>query len=328
MPAEWQRHDATWLAWPKDPGTFPTNIISSVEEAYVKIIQALAPGEKVNVLVDDEETEKKISSMLRIKGNVLFHRIKTCDVWIRDYGPIFIKNEDVAATKWIFNAWGDKYDDLKADNESGMKIAQSTGLKVFEPRIVLEGGSIEVNGLGSCITTKQCLLNNNRNPKLDADKISEYLREYLGVTNLIWLDYGISGDDTDGHIDDVARFIDENTVVCMFEQDSKDENCEGLNRNYELLRRARDQSGKKLNLVPIQMPPALASKDGRLPASYSNFYIGNAIVLVPTFNCPNDDEALGTLQQFFPDRKVVGIDSESLVYGLGAIHCITQQQPL
>ena len=327
MPAEWEGHVATWLAWPKDPTTFPPDIINRVEKAYVRMIRALAPGEKVNVLVDDEETEERVSSVIGRQSNVLFHRIKTCDVWIRDYGPIFVKSNDVAVTKWVFNAWGNKYDDLKRDNESGMAVAQSTALEIFEPGIVLEGGSIDVNGLGTCLTTKQCLLNKNRNPKLGAGKIADYLKEYLGVTNLIWLESGISGDDTDGHVDDVARFVDENTVVCMVEEDRNDENYEVLKKNYDLLLRAKDQSGKELKVVPMGMPKRIESKDGTLPASYANFYVGNAAVLVPTFNDPNDSKALRTLKQFFPEREVLGIDCESLVYGLGAIHCVTQQQP-
>ena len=291
------------------------------------MIRVLSATENVNVLIDDEETEERVCSVLGKKNNVLFHKIKTADVWIRDYGPIFIKGNDVAATKWIFNAWGNKYDDLKADDESGMRVAQSTGFKIFEPGIVLEGGSIDVNGLGTCLTTKQCLLNKNRNPKQSAGKIAEHLRDYLGVTSLIWLDSGIAGDDTDGHVDDIARFVSEDTIVCMVEEDRKDENYEVLNKNYELLLRARDQNGRKLNIETIQMPRRIDAKDGRLPASYANFYIGNTAVLVPTFNDPNDSKALGTLQELFPKRKVVGIDCESLVYGLGAIHCVTQQQP-
>lgn len=327
MPAEWQTHEATWLAWPKDPTTFPPDIINDVEQAYVKMIRALSATENVNVLVDDEETEERASSVLGKKNSILFHKIKTADVWIRDYGPIFIKGKDMAATKWIFNAWGNKYDDLKADDEGGMKVAQSTGFKIFEPGIVLEGGSIDVNGLGTCLTTKQCLLNKNRNPKQSAGKIAEHLRDYLGVTNLIWLDSGIAGDDTDGHVDDIARFVNEDTIVCMVEEDRKDENYKVLNKNYELLLGAKDQNGRKLNITTIQLPRRIVTKDGRLPASYANFYIGNAAVLVPTFNDPNDSNALGTLQELFPKHKIVGIDCESLVYGFGAIHCVTQQEP-
>ncbi len=328
MPAEWEKHDATWLVWPKDPTTFPPNIIGSVEGAYVRMIRALAKGERVCVLVDDEETEVRVSSMLGIKTNIFFRTIKTCDVWIRDYGPIFVKNSDVAATKWIFNAWGEKYEELMADNESGKRVAESTGFRIFEPDMILEGGSIDVNGFGTCLTTKQCLLNNNRNPKMTQSKIAENLKQNLGITNLIWLESGIAGDDTDGHIDDVARFVNKNTIVCMIEEDYDDVNYGALEKNRDLLLEARDQDGMEFNVVPIKMPKRIDVEDGRLPASYANFYIGNTTILVPIFSDPNDEKALAVLQDLFPDREVIGIDCKSLVYGLGAIHCVTQQQPL
>ncbi len=323
MPAEWEKHDATWLAWPKDPDTFPKGIIGDVEAIYIKMIEALAKGEKVNVLVDDEGTKKRISSLLDAKRNIFFYYMKTADVWIRDYGPIFVKNKsDAAAIKWIFNAWGNKYDDLKKDNEVGMGIAKSTGLGIFQPNIVLEGGSIDTNGMGTCITTEQCLLNENRNPQLNRKEIENYLKEYLGFTNVIWLKEGIVGDDTDGHVDDIARFVNKNTIVCMVEENAKDKNYQVLKSNLELLKKS-----KELNIVPIPMPRRIDADDRRLPASYANFYIGNSAVLVPTFNDKNDKEAISTIGKFFPHREVIGIDCESLVYGFGGIHCVAQQQP-
>ena len=208
MPAEWEKHEATWLVWPKDPDTFPKGIIEPVEESYIKIIRTLAKGEKVNLFVDDKATEGKILSMLSNKKNIFFHHIKSADVWVRDYGPIFVKkNSEVAATKWIFNSWGNKYKELLMDNETGMQIAKLAKKKIFEPGIVLEGGSIETNGLGTCITTEQCLLNKNRNPNLSKEDIEEYLKGCLGFENFIWLKNGIEGDDTDGHVDDIARFV-------------------------------------------------------------------------------------------------------------------------
>jgi len=328
MPAEWERHEATWLVWPKNPGTFPSKIIRDVENIYVKMIKELAQGEKVELLVDDERTEHEVSSLIDASPHVKFHKIRTSDVWIRDYGPIFVGNsEKVAMTKWVFNAWGNKYDDLKPDNETGMRIAQSTGLDLFQPQMVLEGGSIDVNGLGTCITTKQCLLNKNRNPNLTQNEIANYLKEYLGITNLIWLDAGIAGDDTDGHVDDIARFVNANTVLCLVEDDPTDENHEILKRNLMTLRESTDQNGNKMNVIPIQMPNRIDSEDSRLPASYANFYIGNSVVLVPIFEDPKDEEPLNMLRRFYPDRKVVGVNCRSLVYGLGAIHCVTQQQP-
>ncbi|HKM50424.1 MAG TPA: agmatine deiminase family protein [Candidatus Bathyarchaeia archaeon] len=329
MPAEWERHEATWLTWPKNPTTFPPRLMDEVEQIYVTMIEGLAPGERVNLLVDDTITIEKVSSLLENDDNVVFHTIKTADVWVRDYGPIFLKNSNsIAATKWIFNAWGNKYEDLRLDHEIGKKIAQSTGTRIFEPNMVLEGGSIDVNGAGTCITSKQCLLNKNRNPQLNQDQIAQFLKEYLGVTKVIWLDSGVAGDDTDGHVDDIARFVNKNTIICMTEDNPEDENYEPLQKNLQILHETSNQKGDKIQIVPIRMPQKVDSEEGRLPASYANFYIGNAVVLVPTYDDPNDSQALNTLQTLFPDRKVVGINCKPLLYGLGAIHCVTQQQPI
>ncbi len=328
MPAEWEKHEATWLTWPKDPDTFPKGIIEQVEEAYIKIISILTKGEKVNLLVDDKETENKVLSMLPSKENVFIRHIKSADVWVRDYGPIFIKkNNEIAATKWIFNSWGNKYRELLMDNETGMQIAKFTKKKIFEPGIVLEGGSIETNGLGTCITTEQCLLNKNRNPKLSKEDIEEYLKDNLGFENFIWLKDGIGGDDTDGHVDDIARFVNKNTVVCMVEENKNDENYKNLKENFEMLKKSRDQDGKKINVISIPMPRKIEIPERRLAASYANFYIGNAAVLVPAFNDKNDKKAISIIGKFFPGKEVVGIDCKDLVYGYGGIHCITQQQP-
>jgi agmatine deiminase len=330
MPAEWAKHEATWLSWPKDPLTFPENIVRRVEQIYVEMIEAIKRGERVEVLVDDQESEDRIVTLLSSNKNVRFHKIKTADVWMRDYGPIFVRNSgEVAATKWIFNAWGNKYDELLKDNSSGAEVCKVTGLRVFEPGLVLEGGSIDTNGLGSCLTTKQCLLNKNRNPKQGMANIERYLHDYLGFTNNVWLSEGIGGDDTDGHVDDIARFVNEDTVVCMVEEDKNDENYAVLKNNHELLMKARDQNGRALHVVPIQMPDKLEADDQRLPASYANFYIGNDAVLVPIFgNEKRDDNATSILQDFFPNRRVVGINCRELVYGFGGIHCVTQQQPI
>lgn len=328
MPAEWEKHEATWLSWPKDPLTFPEDIIDRVEEIYVEIIESLRLGERVELLVDDEKTEDKVSSMLSSQNNVRFHNIKSADVWMRDYGPIFIKNSEIAATKWIFNAWGKKYDELLKDDDTGKEICEVTKLKTFEPKIVLEGGSIDTNGARSCLTTEQCLLNNNRNPSLNQKEIENYLHDYLGFTNLIWLSRGIAGDDTDGHVDDIARFVSEDTVICMVEKDKNDENSAILEANYRLLQQSKDAAGQKLQVVTIDMPHKVETEDGRLPASYANFYIGNSAVLVPIFgDSKRDEKALDTIGSFFPGRKMIGINCKELVYGFGGIHCITQQQP-
>jgi agmatine deiminase len=264
--------------------------------------------------------------------NVRILQIKSAYVWIRYYGPIFVKKggreASITATKWKFNAWGAKYDDLFADDETGLEVAESTGLEIFRTGIVLEGGSIDVNGKWALLTTEQCLLNKNRNPRMGKAQVEEYLRDHLGAANVVWLGRGISGDDTDGHIDDIARFVGEDTVVCMTEEDPGDANHAVLKRSHELLSKCRDAGGRRLEVIPIAMPRKIAGGDGRLPASYANFYIGNSAVLLPVFGDErNDTKALETLSGLFPRRKAVPINCRELVYGFGGIHCITQQQP-
>ena len=327
MPAEWEDHDATWLSWPKDPNTFPPQILPAVEEAYVKMVRSLCEHEEVRILVEDEKSESRVASMLGGRGRVSFQRLSTVDVWVRDYGPTFIKGRHGAVVKWIFNAWGNKYVDLLPDNEAGETLAESTGLPVFRPGVVLEGGSIDVNGSGSVLTTEQCLLNHNRNPGLGKRRLETILKENLGVSNVIWLGNGIEGDDTDGHIDDVARFVGPRRVVVAAEPNTADPNHDALAADRDLLEGAADESGSSLEVVEIPMPARLESADGRLPASHMNFYIGNGAVLVPTFEGETDKEAIRVLEEIFPRREVHGIDCRALVYGLGTIHCVTQQVP-
>lgn len=329
MPAEWERHDSTWVAWPKDPLTFPEDVIGRVEEVYEKMVSALSSGERVNVLVDDDKMERRVSSLIGPSTRVRYHRIRTADVWTRDYGPIFVRQRDgkSAATKWVFNAWGNKYEELLRDNDAGIAIARAAGTAVVETGMVLEGGSIDSNGLGTCLTTEQCLLNPNRNPGMSKQQIERKLERYLGFTNLVWLKQGIAGDDTDGHIDDIARFVGEGKVICMVEDDPSDENYGPLRGDLELLEAARDERGRELDVIPVSMPRRKVGGRERLPASYANFFVGNSSVLVPTFDDANDDPALSTIASAFPGRKVVGIDCRALVYGFGSIHCVTQQQP-
>jgi agmatine deiminase len=331
MPAEWSKHDSTWLSWPKNALTFPPDILSTVEFTYVEIIDALARGERVDLLVDDEKTEDKVRSMISAK-NVSFHQIRSADVWMRDYGPIFVKQTDgsnaIAATKWEFNAWGRKYDDLLIDSKTGLEVAKSTGLDIFETGVVLEGGSIDVNGKGTLMTTEECLLNKNRNPQLGKAQIEQLLHQNLGIESVLWLESGVAGDDTDGHIDDIAHFVDESTVVCMTERDEEDVNHAGLKQNQVLLSRFKDKQGRGLRVVPIDMPRKVEDDDGRLPASYANFYIGNSAVLVPVFgDTRRDSSALEVLSECFQGKKMVAIDCRALVSGFGGIHCVTQQQP-
>ena len=333
MPAEWQPHSAIWLAWPYDQTTFPDRV-GKVEATYVQIIKEIHESEDVNLFVIDEPTKKKATGMLQQAGvnldKVRFWVYDYADVWFRDYGPIFIKNpktHELAMVHWAFNSWGDKYESLLKDKEIPDVINKELKLTYFKPGIVLEGGSIDVNGEGTLLTTEQCLLNSNRNPNLNKQQIEQYLMDYLGVRHFIWLKRGILGDDTDGHIDDIARFVNSTTVVCAFENNLDDPDYEALKENYELLCKSTDQDGKPLKIVKLPMPKAESVEGYRLPASYANFYIGNTKVLVPIFNHPNDVKALETLQELFPDRKVVGIDCRDLVYGFGTLHCISQQQP-
>lgn len=327
MPAEWEKHDATWLSWPKDPNTFPHETLPKVEAAYATMVNALGGEEEVRILVDDAKAQSRVEGIIGTGANVRFLRLRTVDVWMRDYGPICVKGNGVALVKWEFNAWGRKYDDLLPDNEAGERVAESTGLRTFRPDMVLEGGSIDVNGLGSLMTTEQCLLNPNRNPRMTRKAIEDSLRGYLGVSKVIWLKRGIEGDDTDGHIDDVARFVGPRTVMVAEEAAPSDPNHRALAEDSRLLAHSSDQGGKPLEVIAMPMPPRLEAADGRLPASHLNFYIGNGVVLVPTFGGGSDRAAVRVLEGAFPSREVVGIDCRALVYGLGTIHCVTQQVP-
>ena len=336
MPAEWHLHQATWLTWPKDPETWPDRV-SQVEEIYLDMIGALTPHEIVNLLVDDEETEHKIRGRVSsaTAAQIHFHHLQTVDSWIRDYGPNFLvgPNGEGAFNDWIFNAWGNKYEELKKDDSVPCRLEPFLELKRFSPGIVMEGGSIEVNGAGCVLTTEQCLLNPNRNPKLSREEIEQYLKDYLGVTKVLWLGEGIVGDDTDGHIDDIARFVAPNTIVCALEEDPNDANYEILQDNLARLRSMTDAAGKPFEIVTLPMPgivggTSTSTRDlDRLPASYANFYIANNVVLTPVFGHTNDKRAVDTLQNVFPTRQVVPINCEPLVWGMGAIHCVTQQQP-
>ncbi|HSB47870.1 MAG TPA: agmatine deiminase family protein [Candidatus Bilamarchaeum sp.] len=330
MPAEWEPHEATWISWPKDPLTFPGEVLPKVERIYVEMIHALAKGEKVHLLVDDEEAEARALDLVGEHGpkrNLITHKIPTVDVWFRDYGPIFVKNGKMKMTKWIFNAWGGKYEELMKDNGVVDSMAPLLGMEIERPGIILEGGSIDVNGKGTLLTTEQCLLNRNRNKGLSKAQIEKKLMDHLGITKIIWLKEGIEGDDTDGHIDDIARFVDARTVLCATEAGKSDPNHAILRKNLDDLKKARDQDGEPLLVKELPMPGPVHSPERRLPASYANFYIGNAAVLLPVFNHANDAKAISVLEEHFHGRKVVPIYCEPLVWGNGAIHCVTQQQP-
>jgi len=337
MPAEWEPHDSTWLAWPKNNVTWPGKLLKEVESVYLQMISALLPQEKVQLLVDNEKTAKAVLNFLPKKAktqNLKFHLVRTVDAWIRDYGPVFVKNRrgEKAFVKWTFNAWGGKYDDLARDNDVVDRIGVLKKAKRFDPGIILEGGSIEVNGQGVCLTTEQCLLNPGRNPKLARKDIEQYLKRYLGIEKVIWLKEGIEGDDTDGHVDDITRFVGTDKILTAVENDIGDKNHAILKENLEILKREKDQNGNGFQLIELPMPGkvGLGRDDApgeRLPASYANFYIGNGVILAPIYSHANDKEALKVLRSVFPKRLVVGIECTSLVYGLGSIHCVTQQEP-
>ncbi len=335
MPAEWEAHSGVWLTWPHSQPTWPNQNLADVEEAYLLMIQALEGSETVQLLVQDFSTRDRITEALKSRGvardAVRLHIIATNDSWIRDYGPNFIVREDaegrhLAMNKWNFDSWGGKYD-WSLDNRAGNHISAGLSIPTFRPNIVLEGGAIEVNGKGVCLTTESCLLNKNRNGGLSREVMESYLRRYLGVQQVIWLNGDLKGDDTDGHIDNLARFVDANTILCAVEENESDEHYESLQKNLESLSRASNLNGKPFDVVPIPMPDRLEDEGMRLPASYANFYIGNRCILLPSYGGDKDQQMKKILESYFPERTVALISSQILVCGLGSIHCITQQQP-
>ncbi|MGD0931086.1 MAG: agmatine deiminase family protein [Candidatus Korobacteraceae bacterium] len=353
MPAEWEPHEATWIAWPHNRSDWPGKF-ETVPWIYAEVVRHLARVERVNVLVNDEAAEAKAREILvrshvlpakgKPAGNIRFFRIPTNRGWTRDYGPIFLCRDSrkgslpsVAATVWRFNAWA-KYSDWRLDSQAGSEVATRLRIPVWQPemrvngevhRIVLEGGSIDVNGRGTLITTEECLLSEiqERNPGVSREHLEEIFADYLGIEKVIWLERGIAGDDTHGHVDDIARFVGPRTVVTAYEADPDDPNHEPLSENFRWLKKSTEQSGKSLKVVKLPMPKPVYFEGQRLPASYANFYIANKLVLVPVFGDANDRTALDTLAELFPEREVVGIYCRDFIWGLGALHCMTQQQP-
>lgn len=330
MPAEWHPHAATWLSWPRPDGISFPDRYSEVLPTLGEMVRVLAPHERVDINVRNEEVEAIARQTIGDVPNVFYHRIPSYEPWCRDHGPMFVKrNRELAIVDWGYNAWGGKYPPYDDDDAVPQRVAELLGLPVYSPGIVIEGGSLDVNGAGSLLTTEACLLNPNRNPSLNKPQIEQYLRDYLGATNILWLGDGIVGDDTDGHIDDLTRFVAPNTVVTVIEQDPQDDNYWPLQENLKRLRALCDQHGQPLQIVELPMPGVVDYDGQRLPASYANFYIANDVVLLPTYrNKRADAMAADTLQKLFADRHVVGIDSTNLIWGLGSFHCLTQQQPL
>ncbi|HMX61906.1 MAG TPA: agmatine deiminase family protein [Candidatus Sumerlaeota bacterium] len=335
MPAEWEPHAATWLSWPKKLETWPGKF-EPIPPIWARIARELAEGEDVRILVNDAQMEQRARKVLKEHkadaSTVHFHHIPTNDVWTRDYGPIFVTNKDakekLVAIDWGYNSWGGKYPPYDDDDVVPHRIAEQFQLPVVDGGMILEGGSIDVNGAGLLLTSEQCLLNKNRNPHLTRQQIEQRIQDFLGVKKVLWLGDGIEGDDTDGHIDDITRFVGENTIVTVTEKDKSDSNHGVLQENLERLRDLRNLAGGKFEIIEMPMPDRVNYNDQPLPASYANFYIGNGAVLVPIYDSgKKDDTALGILRELFPGRRVVGIPSVDLVWGLGAFHCVTQQQP-
>jgi agmatine deiminase len=332
MPAEWEKHEATWLTWPHNIGNTWYEGLEKISLAFAQMASALSHGEKVNILIASPEIEKLanhyLSQQTANRENIIFHHWPTNDSWIRDYGPIYVyeENGQKHILDWTYNAWGGKYP-AALDNLIPQKIAALQNTSFTSPGLVLEGGSLDVNGKGTLLTTKACLLNTNRNPQFTQAQIEKYLKEYLGITNIIWLGEGIAGDDTDGHVDDIIRFVNPHTIVCAYESDTEDENYHALKENYEQLEGSTNEEDKPFHLVKLPMPDPVYYQGERLPASYANFYIGNAVVLVPTYQCSKDELALSILQEYFPERKVIGIDFKDCILGLGSLHCLSQQEP-
>lgn len=334
MPAEWEKHAHTWFSWAHNTETWTLDgKYQSMIKSYCELLSKLADFEPVCVNVADVKMELIAKNTFNSFGysisNIHFYHHPTNDAWCRDHGPIFVK--DLKGNKtvldWEYNAWGDKYPPYDFDNQIPKRIAKLRNLPCVSPGIVLEGGSVEVNGKGTLLTTRACLLNKNRNPDLNQMQIENYLTKYLGATNILWLEDGIVGDDTDGHIDDLTRFINPSTVVTIVEHTKTDENYHILKENTEILSKLKDQDGKYFTVIELPMPKAIVTDGLRLPASYANFLIANGVVMVPVFKDNNDEVALEILQKAMPNHKIIGINCRELVWGLGTIHCLSQQEP-
>ena len=345
MPAEWAPHAATWIAWPHNPEDWPGKF-QPIPWVYCEIARWLSGVEDVHILVNDLATEKRAARMLRRQGANLarlhFHHWRTDRVWLRDSGPIFVKSDKVEApltvTNWHFNAWA-KYDNWRNDDLIPQHVSDLYALPAVEPRVtladgsehrlVLEGGSIDTNGAGVLLTTEECLLSEvqQRNPGVSKTQLERAFRDYLGIQQVLWLNRGCAGDDTHGHVDDITRFVGPNTILTAVEPNTADENHLPLAENLDRLHAARNLQGQPFEVRTLPMPAPVIFENQRLPASYANFYICNGLVLVPTFNDPNDRVALNILAECFPDRTVTGIHCTDLIWGLGALHCMTQQEP-
>lgn len=334
FPAEWEAHEATWLSWPHKEASWPGKI-DSIYSVYSEFIKMLAESEKVRINVADEQLKSFALKYITEAGadlkNVEFYFHPTNDAWCRDHGPAFLVNPDADIKKvivdWDFNAWGGKYPPFDLDDVIPTLIGKEFNIPVFNPGIIMEGGAVEFNGKGTVLTSTCCLLNENRNPQLNQKQIEKYLSDYYGIDQILWVNEGIVGDDTDGHIDDTIRFVNEDTVLSVVETNVNDENYNLLQDNLKALSKMRLLNGKQLNIIELPMPDAVIHEEIRLPASYANFYISNKYVIVPTYRCNKDEKALEIIAQCFPERKVIGLDSTDIIWGLGSFHCLSQQEP-
>ncbi|MGE0607303.1 MAG: agmatine/peptidylarginine deiminase [Pirellulales bacterium] len=333
MPAEWEPHRATWLAWPHNRDSWPGKF-EPVPAIWANLAQTLARHEEVHILAGGEAVMQQAKQLVGDVPGVTLHDIRTNDAWARDHGPTFLVEQTKgsglppALVDWEYNAWGGKYPPFDADNRVPLQIAAWQGRRRFAAGIVLEGGAIDVNGRGTLLTSEQCLLNENRNPGLSRAEVERYLADYLAVRKVLWLGEGIAGDDTDGHIDELARFVGPRTIVTMREPDPADENHQPLEDNYRRLKSFTDQDGQPLEIIDLPMPRPMFHDGQRLPGSYANFYIANRQVIVPQYDDPADEPVAATLARLFPDRQIVPLNAVDLAWGLGAFHCITQQEPL
>ena len=349
MPAEWEPHTATWLSWPRREGISFPDSFDRVLPALRAMVEALSESEKVCINIRNGAHKAEAREVLRglPMEQISFHLVPTNEPWCRDHGPIFLRRDEnwsrlapdpgrtgrregapapLAVVDWNYNAWGNKYPPFDLDEVAPTRVAEILDVPVFYPGMILEGGAIDVNGAGALLTTESCLLNKNRNPNLSREEIEQRLRDYLGVRDILWLGDGIAGDDTDGHIDDLARFVSKRMVVTVVEEDRDDENYKPLQENLARMR-TMEIGGCAIDIIPLPMPRRIIREGQRLPASYANFYIANSCVLVPTFADSLDEVALSILRECFPHRRIIGIDCRELIWGLGAFHCLTQQQP-
>lgn len=329
-PAEWEPHAATWLAWPRNRETWP-GTFDAIPPVWKKLVETLSAAEPVHILAGGEDVMQQAQEMVGGLENVHLHDIPTNDAWIRDHGPTFLARADDAPRvllDWKYNAWGGKYPPYDLDNDVPRRIAQLTGCRRYEPGIVLEGGSVDSNGRGTLLTTEECLLNPNRNAGQTRDAIEHCLRDFFAVDNVIWLGRGLSGDDTDGHVDELARFVSPRTVVAVVEEDRNDPNFEPLQENLRRLLQATDQDGNALEVIPLPMPRPRYNAGQRLPASYANFYIANSIVIIPQFGDDQDEKVAELFSGLFPDRAIHALAAGDLISGLGGFHCVTQQEPM